>query len=97
MYILATIGFAGSLVFYDALLPHVAKEEEIDQVSSRDYAMGYVGGGVTSAHQCIDDFLWAGTITADAGSRSNPADDAAFAGFGSDLVGCFFDSDFQRR
>lgn len=46
LYILATIGFAGSLVFYDALLPHVAKEEEIDQVSSRGYAMGYVGGGV---------------------------------------------------
>lgn len=46
LYILGTIGFAGSLVFYDSLLPHVANEEEIDQVSSRGYAMGYIGGGL---------------------------------------------------
>jgi UMF1 family MFS transporter len=46
LYIIGTIGFAGSLVFYDALLPHVAKEDEIDSVSSRGYAMGYIGGGL---------------------------------------------------
>lgn len=46
LYILGTIGFAGSLVFYDSLLPHVANEDEIDQVSSRGYAMGYIGGGL---------------------------------------------------
>lgn len=46
LYILGTVGFAGSLVFYDALLPHVAKEDEIDQVSSKGYAMGYIGGGL---------------------------------------------------
>jgi len=46
LYILGTIGFAGSLVFYDGLLPHVANEDEIDQVSSRGYAMGYIGGGL---------------------------------------------------
>jgi len=46
LYILGTIGFAGSLVFYDALLPHVAKAEDIDRVSSRGYALGYIGGGL---------------------------------------------------
>lgn len=46
LYILGTIGFAGSLVFYDALLPHVAKPEDIDRVSSRGYALGYIGGGL---------------------------------------------------
>ena len=46
LYIVGTIGFAGSLVFYDALLPHVANPDEIDQVSSRGYAMGYIGGGL---------------------------------------------------
>jgi len=46
LYILGTIGFAGSLVFYDALLPHVANDDEIDQVSSKGYAMGYIGGGL---------------------------------------------------
>lgn len=46
LYIIGTVGFAGSLVFYDALLPHVAGENEMDQVSSRGYAMGYIGGGL---------------------------------------------------
>jgi len=46
LYIIGTIGFAGSLVFYDALLPHVADQDEIDQVSSRGYALGYIGGGL---------------------------------------------------
>ena len=36
-------------VFYDSLLPHIARPEEIDQVSSRGYAMGYLGGGILLA------------------------------------------------
>jgi len=46
LYVLGTIGFAGSLVFYDSLLPHVAKPEDMDKVSSRGYALGYIGGGL---------------------------------------------------
>ena len=46
LYILGAIGFAGSLIFYDSLLPHVAKPEDIDKVSSRGYALGYIGGGL---------------------------------------------------
>lgn len=49
IYILGRVGFAGSLVFYDALLPHVAKAEDQDKVSTRGYALGYVGGGVLLA------------------------------------------------
>jgi len=48
-FVFGQIGFAGSLVYYDALLPHVARPEEIDQVSSRGYAMGYIGGGILLA------------------------------------------------
>lgn len=48
-FIFANIGFAGSLVYYDALLPHVARADEIDQVSSRGYMMGYIGGGILLA------------------------------------------------
>jgi UMF1 family MFS transporter len=33
-----------SFVFYDALLPHIAREDEMDRVSSAGYALGYVGG-----------------------------------------------------
>ena len=45
-YILASIGNGGANVFYDSLLPHVAKPEDIDRVSSRGYALGYIGGGL---------------------------------------------------
>ncbi|MBP7227548.1 MAG: MFS transporter [Longilinea sp.] len=48
-FLFGNIGFAGSLVYYDALLPHVARPDEIDQVSSRGYAMGYIGGGLLLA------------------------------------------------
>ena len=43
---LANIGASASFVFYDALLPHIAKPDEIDRVSSAGYAAGYLGGGV---------------------------------------------------
>jgi len=49
LYIMGRIGFSGGIVFYDALLPHVAREDEIDQVSSKGYALGYLGGGILLA------------------------------------------------
>ncbi len=48
-FVFGNIGFAGSLVYYDALLPHVATPDEMDAVSSRGYAMGYIGGGLLLA------------------------------------------------
>ncbi len=47
--IVGRIGFSGANTFYDALLPHVAKEEDRDRVSARGYAMGYLGGGLLLA------------------------------------------------
>jgi UMF1 family MFS transporter len=49
LYVIGEIGFSGSIIFYDSLLPHIAKPEEIDQVSTRGYAMGYLGGGALLA------------------------------------------------
>ncbi|MGC8638468.1 MAG: MFS transporter [Isosphaeraceae bacterium] len=49
LFILANIGANGSFVFYDALLPHIAREDEIDRVSTAGYALGYLGGGVLLA------------------------------------------------
>ena len=46
LFFIANIGVSGSIVFYDSLLPHVAKAEETDRVSSAGYAMGYIGGGL---------------------------------------------------
>jgi UMF1 family MFS transporter len=48
-FIIGSIGFSGSLVFYDSLLPHVARPDEIDKVSSKGYALGYAGGGLLLA------------------------------------------------
>jgi MFS transporter, UMF1 family len=46
LFIIANIGANGSFVFYDALLPHIARDDEIDRVSTAGYALGYVGGGL---------------------------------------------------
>lgn len=47
--IVGRIGFSAANSFYDALLPHVAREEDRDRVSARGYAMGYLGGGLLLA------------------------------------------------
>jgi len=49
LFVIALIGAPASTVFYDALLPHIAREDEMDRVSSAGYAVGYVGGGVLLA------------------------------------------------
>jgi UMF1 family MFS transporter len=49
LFIIGNIGFAGANIFYDSLLPHIAKKDDIDQISTRGYAMGYLGGGILLA------------------------------------------------
>ena len=49
LFVLALIGVAGSFVFYEALLPHIARGGELDRVSTAGYALGYVGGGILLA------------------------------------------------
>jgi UMF1 family MFS transporter len=49
LFIIANIGVSGSFVFYDSLLPHVARREEMDRVSTTGYALGYLGGGILLA------------------------------------------------
>lgn len=45
-YAIAYVGFAGAIIFYDALLPQITPTERIDQVSSLGYSLGYLGGGI---------------------------------------------------
>lgn len=40
---LATIGYSGSIVFYNSYLPAIASEEKQDKISARGYAFGYLG------------------------------------------------------
>lgn len=42
-FIIATAGFAGSLIFYDAFLPSIVSSDNFDQVSAKGYSYGYVG------------------------------------------------------
>ena len=46
LFVLANVGFAGANIFYESLLPHIARPREVDRVSTRGYALGYVGGGI---------------------------------------------------
>jgi UMF1 family MFS transporter len=46
LFIVANIGVATSLVFYDSLLPHIAAEDEMDRISTAGYAIGFIGGGI---------------------------------------------------
>ncbi|MGE3275851.1 MAG: MFS transporter [Vicinamibacterales bacterium] len=45
LFLVSNIGVSASLVFYDSLLPFIARPEQTDRVSSAGYALGYVGGG----------------------------------------------------
>ena len=49
LFIAIMVGVAGSYVFYEALLPHIAAPHEIDRVSAAGYAVGYLGGGLLLA------------------------------------------------
>lgn len=41
---LATIGYGGSLVFYNSFLPVIADSKDHDRISAQGYSMGYLGG-----------------------------------------------------
>jgi len=43
LFMLACVGFSGSLIFYDAFLPEIAEPKDHDRVSARGYVMGYIG------------------------------------------------------
>ena len=49
LFVIGNVGVAGSIVFYESLLPHLVGEDELDIVSSAGYAVGYVGGGLLLA------------------------------------------------
>ena len=46
LFIVGNVGVAGSIVFYESLLPHLVSEDQLDRVSAAGYAIGYLGGGV---------------------------------------------------
>jgi len=50
LLVFGRLGFSASIVFADALLPHVARtEDEQNKLSTQGYALGYLGGGLLLA------------------------------------------------
>ena len=49
VFVLATIGFSGGIVFYDALIVAVSPPDRFHEVSSFGFSLGYIGGGILFA------------------------------------------------
>ena len=49
LFMIGNIGVTGTIVFYDSLLPYVARPDELDRVSSSAFAIGFLGGGLLLA------------------------------------------------
>ena len=49
VFVLASIGFSGSIVFNDSLLVSVSGPNQRERVSALGYALGYLGGGLLFA------------------------------------------------
>lgn len=49
IFIISNTAFALGDVMHDSLLPHVAKPEDIDRVSTRGFGFGYLGGSILLA------------------------------------------------
>ncbi len=49
LFVLANVAFAASVVVYNSFLPQLAGPDERDAVSSRGWAVGYLGGGLLLA------------------------------------------------
>jgi UMF1 family MFS transporter len=69
-FLLANIGFAGGNVFYNALLPHLVPNEDMDSVSSKGFAYGYVGGGLLLAIHLAILFYYGGSDFEDFATRA---------------------------
>ena len=46
MFMTANVGLNGAGVFYNALLPHMGEDSEMDAISNKAFAAGYLGGGL---------------------------------------------------
>jgi UMF1 family MFS transporter len=70
---IGNVAVAGSIVFYESLLPHIARPDELDRVSTAGYAMGYIGGGVLLAINVVMILrpAWFGLADAGAAARAS--------------------------
>lgn len=67
IFVLAKVGYSSSQVFYDAMLPEIAPEDRMDNVSSLGYAYGYIGSVIPFV-LCLVLVLLGGKIGLSAGT-----------------------------
>ena len=60
-FVLANIGLNGAGVFYNALLPHMGTDDEMDRISNLAFAYGYLGGGYYWSYTWQWSWPWKGT------------------------------------
>ncbi|MFZ2448065.1 MAG: MFS transporter [Syntrophobacteraceae bacterium] len=53
VYVLGSVGFNCSILFYDSLLVDVGPPEKYDYLSALGYALGYLGGGLLFAQNVL--------------------------------------------
>jgi UMF1 family MFS transporter len=46
LFLIGNVGVASSLIFYDSLLPHIARTDQLDRVSTGAFALGFLGSGL---------------------------------------------------
>jgi MFS transporter, UMF1 family len=49
LFVVANLSFGGAVVLYNSFLPEITTEDQRDKVSSRGFALGYLGGGLLLA------------------------------------------------
>ena len=49
LFLIANLAFGASIVVYNSFLPEIAEPEERDNVSSKGWGFGYLGGGIVLA------------------------------------------------
>ncbi|TRX62124.1 MFS transporter [Fulvivirga sp. M361] len=69
--IIASVGFSGGLVFYDAFLPEIASKDRLDNVSARGYSFGYIGSVILMIINLImiEKYDWFGLLDAGVATR----------------------------
>ena len=72
LYILATVGFAGSIVFYNSYLPDIATEDRVDSLSAKGFSLGYIGSSILLV-LCLCLVLGASKLGIDVGMASRAA------------------------
>lgn len=56
--LLASVGFWGSLVFYNAYLPEIAEPKMHDKISAKGYALGYIGSSILLIINLLMIMVW---------------------------------------